>query len=116
MEPKEIDIGYLCLQVKLNTLLTDRLITGQPRLSEPAEETFQVKPSICISLLGLSWIVIFQALVGCDDILILGKSPVKWRQHPNMTLAVDWDVKHQSRQEVAKVVGDFSILPCCGFT
>ena len=72
--PKEIDIGYLCLQVKLNTLLTDRLITGLPRLSEPAEETFQVKPSIRtrISLLGLSWIVIFQALVGCDDILILG--------------------------------------------
>ena len=36
-----------------------------------------------------------QALVGCHDILILGKSPVKWRQHPNMTLAVDWDVKHK---------------------
>ena len=74
------------------------LYTPYSRLSEPAEETFQVKPSIRISLLCLSWIVIFQALVGCHDILILGKSPVKWRQHPNMTLAVDWDVKHQFKQ------------------
>ena len=38
---------------------------------------------------------IFQALVGCHDIIILGKSPIKWRQRPDMTLAVDWDVKHQ---------------------
>ena len=26
---------------------------------------------------------------------MLGKSPIKWRQRPNMTVAVDWDVKHQ---------------------
>ena len=46
-----------------------------------------------ISLFGLvGWI--FQALVGCHDILILGKSPIKWRQRPDMTLAVDSDVKH----------------------
>ena len=43
-------------------------------------------------------VVIFQALVGCHDILILGKSPIKWRQRPDMTLAVDWDVKHQLKQ------------------
>ena len=42
--------------------------------------------------------VIFIALVGCHDILILGKSPIKWRQCPDMTLAVDWDVKHQFKQ------------------
>ena len=36
----------------------------------------------------------FQALVGCHDIFILGKSPIKWRQRPDMALAVDWDVKH----------------------
>ena len=29
--------------------------------------------------------VIFQALVGSYDILILGKSPIKWRQWPDMT-------------------------------
>ena len=26
---------------------------------------------------------------------MLGKSPIKWRQRPDMTFAVDWDVKHQ---------------------
>ena len=30
---------------------------------------------------------------GCHDILLLGKSHIKWRQHPDMTLAVDCDVK-----------------------
>ena len=50
--------------------------------------------------------VIFQALVGCHDILILGKSPIKWRDRPDMILAVDWDVKHQikSNSLLAKVV------------
>ena len=36
--------------------------------------------------------------VGCYDILVLGKSPIKWRQRPDMTLAVDWDVKHLFKQ------------------
>ena len=43
--------------------------------------------------------VIFEALVGCHDILILVKSLIKWRQRPDMTLAVDWDVKHQFKQK-----------------
>ena len=34
---------------------------------------------------------------GCHDILLLGKCPIKWRQQPDMTLAVDRDVKHQSK-------------------
>ena len=34
----------------------------------------------------------------CHDILMLGKSPIKWRQCPDMTVAVDWDVKHQFKQ------------------
>ena len=46
----------------------------------------------------LSLVVISKALVGCHNILILGKSPIKWRQHPDMTLAVDWDVKNQFKQ------------------
>ena len=32
------------------------------------------------------------------DILIVGKSPIKWRQRPGMTIAVDWDVKLASIQ------------------
>ena len=55
--------------------------------------------------LWLGWmVVIFQALVGCHDILILGKSPIKWRQRPDMTLAVDWDVKHQLKQTNKQVL------------
>ena len=46
----------------------------------------------------LGWMVIFQALVGCHGILILSKSPIKWRQRLDMTLSVDWDVKHQFKQ------------------
>ena len=37
----------------------------------------------------------FEAHFVCHDILILGKSPIK---HPDMTIAVDWDVKHQIKQ------------------
>ena len=41
--------------------------------------------------------LVFEALVGCHDIFILGKNPIKLRQHPDMSMAVDWDghVKHQ---------------------
>ena len=30
-----------------------------------------------------------------SDILMLSKSPIKSNQRPDMTFAVDWDVKHQ---------------------
>ena len=30
--------------------------------------------------------------------IMLGKSPIKWRQRPNMITAVDWDIKHQFKQ------------------
>ena len=33
---------------------------------------------------------------------MLGRSPIKWRQYPNMTIAVDWDVKHQFKQKQNK--------------
>ena len=36
-----------------------------------------------------SWVVIFEALSGCHDVLILGKSPIKLRQRPDKNLAVD---------------------------
>ena len=31
---------------------------------------------------------------------MLSKSPIKWRQRPDMTIAVDWDVKHQFKQTI----------------
>ena len=38
----------------------------------------------------------FKHFFVCHDILILGKSPIKWRQRSDMTIAVgSWDVKHQ---------------------
>ena len=44
--------------------------------------------------------VIFEAFFGYHDILILGtcESPIKWRQRPDTTIAVDWDVKYQLKQ------------------
>ena len=54
--------------------------------------------------------VIFKALVGCHDILIWGKSPIKWRQRPDMTFDVDWDVKHQFKQ-TNKLWTYFSTVP-----
>ena len=43
---------------------------------------------------------IFEAILDVmnHDVLIFGKSPIKWKQHRNMTIAVDWDVKHQFKQ------------------
>ena len=35
-----------------------------------------------------------EAHFGCHDILILRKSPIKWRQRHDKIIAVDWDVKH----------------------
>ena len=36
-------------------------------------------------------------LVRCHDIPILGRSPTK-DEHPDVTTADDWDVKHQIKQ------------------
>ena len=41
---------------------------------------------------------IYEAHFECHDILMLGKSPIKWRQRPDMTVAVDRDEKHQFKQ------------------
>ena len=30
---------------------------------------------------------------------MLGKSPIKWTQRPDMTITVDWDVKHQTNNQ-----------------
>ena len=57
-------------------------------MSEPAQEKW------FIGLVGY----IYEAHFECHDILMLGKSPRKWQQRPDMTLAVDWDVKHQFKQ------------------
>ena len=56
----------------------------------------QVKPSIHIRLIGLvGWLYLKQ--FGCHAIL-MGKSHIKWRQRPDMTIAVDWNGKQQFKQ------------------
>ena len=43
-------------------------------------------------------VLLKRILSECHDILMLGKRPIKWRQRPDMTIAVDWDVNHQFTQ------------------
>ena len=45
---------------------------------------------------------ILEAPLGCHDNLILGKSPIKWRRCPDMTIDVDWDAKAQLKQTQTK--------------
>ena len=44
-------------------------------------------------------VYIYEAHFECHVTLMLGKSPIKWRQRPDMTFAVDWDVKHQLKKK-----------------
>ena len=71
---------------------SDRLLVNHSCLSLP-RKCGLVKPSIHI-LGGY----IYEAHFECHDILMLGKSPIKWRQRPDITIAVDWDVKHQFKE------------------
>ena len=58
-----------------------------------------VKPSIHTLYMPywLSLVLIYDAHFERHD--ILGKSHIKWRQRSDMTIAVDWDVKHQLIQK-----------------
>ena len=58
----------------------------------------QAEPSIHTNLIDLVGWLYIEAPFGCYDILILGTSPINWRQRPDMTIAVDWDAKHQFKQ------------------
>lgn len=40
--------------------------------------------------------VIYSSTLGCHNISILGRSPTKMERRSDMTIAVDWDVKHQN--------------------
>ena len=46
---------------------------------------------------------IYEAHFECHGILMLGKSLIKWRQRPDMTIAVDWDVKHQFKRRLLRL-------------
>ena len=83
--PKEI-FELLVPPGKAYTLLTDHLITGKPLWFEPAEEK-------CFK----AYLDGYIALFGCLDLPIFCKSPIKWRQCPDMTIAVAWEM-HEFKQ------------------
>ena len=41
---------------------------------------------------------------------MLGKIPTKWKQRPDMTIAVDWDTKLQINQSIHHLVFHSRIL------
>ena len=84
-------------------ILTDHLITGKPLRSEPAQEKWFVKSSIyMVPFFLLGWLHL-KAHFGCHGIM-LGRSPIKWRQRPDMAIAVEWGVKHQFKQTDNKLL------------
>ena len=86
---------------KASKLLTDHLITCKPLKSEPDQEK---RFSLNIHTYKQCWFAwclsgyIYDAHFECHDILMLRKSPIKWRQRPDMTIAVDLDLKHHLKQ------------------
>ena len=57
--------------------------------SEPAQEKwFQVKPPIHTSLISLVRWLYLKHFLDVMMFLNLGTSPIKWRQRPDMTIAV----------------------------
>ena len=53
----------------------------------------------------------------CHDTLMLGKRPIKWRQLPDMTTAVEWDVKQQSKQtnQIRILLSEFDLKYICAY-
>ena len=41
-------------------------------------------------------------------ILMLGKSPIKWNQRPDIMCCSDWDIKHQFKQNSNKQLFHFT--------
>ena len=68
-------------------------------MSEPAQENWFSQTIHTYKPYWLNWVAHFE----CHDILILGKSPIKWRQRPDKTIAVDWDIKHLFKQTKEKL-------------
>ena len=64
--------------------------------TEQAGRVVHVKPFIKVSLSCLLGLY-FQAHFGCHDILILGKSSIKWRQHPIIIIALALDMTNRKK-------------------
>ena len=77
---------------KDSTLLTlvHRSCVSLPRKSGSIQTIHSYLSLILAQLGGY----IYEAHFECHYIIMLGKSPTKWKQRPDMTIAVDWDVNH----------------------
>ena len=83
---------------KASKLLTICLLVNSLCLSLPRKSGL-VKSSIHINLVDLLGCFIFyEAYFECHGIIMLGKSPMKLGQRPDVAIAVNWDVKHQFKQ------------------
>ena len=56
-----------------------------------ASNILQLPKDLTIIFIYLAGYIYFRAHFGCYHILILVRSSIKWRQYPDMTIAVDWD-------------------------
>ena len=65
-------------------------------MSEPAQENWFIQTIHTYKPYWLRWVVIIMKHI--LSVKMLGKSPIKWRQSQDMTITVDWDVKHQFKQ------------------
>ena len=59
-------------------------------MSEPAHEMWYSQTIHTYKPYWLSWVhdYNYEEHFECLDILMLGKSPIKWRQRPDMTIAL----------------------------
>ena len=92
-------MGCLCLHAKF--VRTDwpsdywltSLVSACPRKVVSRKTIYTYKPLYFVAYLcGSTWVVKIEALF-CVMAFnqILGKSPIKWRQRPDMTIGVNWD-------------------------
>ena len=76
-------LGHKEIDSKASSLLTDDLITSLNLHRKSGScQTIHTRKHCWFSL-----VVIFEALFGCHDVLILDKSPIIWRQRLDMTIS-----------------------------
>ena len=87
---------------KTYKLLTDYFITAKPvppRKKWLKSNHSYIRKAFLVYLDGY----FFHANFGCHhDILMLSRSTIKWRQCPDVTIALDWDAKPQLKNKQAK--------------
>ena len=71
-----------------------KILTTLTRMATDFAKQSPRRNSHASEILALGCYYLFQAHIGCHDILMLGSSPIK----PDMTIVVDWDAKPRLKQ------------------